>query len=545
MRKELYSRLRDINIPGLLSLSIVGSFQDAKKIDAVTDIDIVVLVENLDKNTFKKISSVFESLANKMSSPKELFYIENRRAPVKKKVVRNKKVIQLHLLLYDKGMLEDKKNNTWFFDWFYFGTNISGKDLVKVVDAPVCIGKDVLLKEFSFRKFALTGKESAYGEVFSFKKNSVFCETVEIDLTWEEYVEATCHAIIISFLNYLRFFDCKIKKNKSIMLRKAKNNIPLEYSNFLFDIFILKDKIKNGEQISKKELSYAKKKGVEFIEYLEKRVSSSHNNKVKICAIGDPHGDLKKIGNITKDVDLYLVTGDLGDASFFRKLVMGNVKKVEARDSMHDTKIKDVKRAYQRIHDSTLDILKYLSGLAPTYSIQGNVGIFTSRQVEETKNKEGIVIPNTRKIIDRSSDMHLVKNVVRKIGGLRVGFLEYFVDEGWVKRFGDKERIGKARKDSEKARRILERFGKVDVLVCHQPPFGFLDKVSSKYGAPKKWQGKHAGSKIILDYVRKFQPRYVFCGHIHEGEGKVKIGKSEVFNLGVGGSFVFEVKDKN
>ncbi len=33
---------------------------------------------------------------------------------------------------------------------------------------------------------------------------------------------------------------------------------------------------------------------------------------VKFCAVGDPHGDLKKIGRVSKDVDFYLVTGDLG-----------------------------------------------------------------------------------------------------------------------------------------------------------------------------------------------------------------------------------------
>ena len=62
-----------------------------------------------------------------------------------------------------------------------------------------------------------------------------------------------------------------------------------------------------------------------------------------------------------------------------------------------------------------------------------------------------------------------------------------------------------------------------------------FDKVSPKYNPPKDWIGKHAGSKVILDYIKKYQPKYVFCGHIHEGEGKAKIGKTEVYNLGVAG----------
>ena len=81
---------------------------------------------------------------------------------------------------------------------------------------------------------------------------------------------------------------------------------------------------------------------------------------------------------------------------------------------------------------------------------------------------------------------------------------------------------------------VLKRFGEIDILLCHQPPHGILDKVTAKF-APKHWKGKHAGSKTILDYIQKYHPKYVFCGHIHEGEGMRKIGASEVYNLGVCG----------
>lgn len=267
---------------------------------------------------------------------------------------------------------------------------------------------------------------------------------------------------------------------------------------------------------------------------------------VRFCAIGDPHGDLKKVRMAPKDVDFYLITGDLGDASYFRKLFMRSldegvsIKKCEKRGGL-----KDRKKAYLRLHKSTLDVLEYLARFAPTYSIQGNVGIITTSQAKKDTNKEGFRVGSTRKIIDESKDMHIIKNVVRRLGGLRVGFLEYFVDEGWVRRFGDKERMGKAKRMTGKAKRILERFGKVHILVCHQPPYGYLDRVSKEYGAPKKWWGKHAGSKVILDYIKKFQPRYVFCGHIHEGEGFAKVGESGVWNLGVGGFRVVEMDGKS
>jgi hypothetical protein len=43
----------------------------------------------------------------------------------------------------------------------------------------------------------------------------------------------------------------------------------------------------------------------------------------------------------------------------------------------------------------------------------------------------------------------------------------------------------------------------------HQPPYGILDKVTSKYGAPKAWYGRSAGSKTILKYtLEKKQDTY-------------------------------------
>jgi Icc-related predicted phosphoesterase len=264
---------------------------------------------------------------------------------------------------------------------------------------------------------------------------------------------------------------------------------------------------------------------------------------VKICAVGDPHGELEKIKKVSKDVDFYLVTGDLGKADLVRKKYFENIERMKKGLPEKELDLKTNKKIHDEIHYSTLGVLSYLSKYAPVYSIQGNVGIATVREARERSKEDGFENLATRKVIDDDSKMHLVKNSLRILGGLRIGFLEYFIDECWVREFKPedyKKRLKAAKKESKKARRVLKRFGKVDILVCHQPPYGILDKVNFS-GAPKGWKGKHAGSKVILDYVRKFQPRYVFCGHIHEGEGEKKVGKSEVFNLGIAGSKVVDL----
>jgi Icc-related predicted phosphoesterase len=262
---------------------------------------------------------------------------------------------------------------------------------------------------------------------------------------------------------------------------------------------------------------------------------------MKILAVGDPHGDIKKIKKIpTKGIDLILITGDLGKADFARQFNFENIKrKKEGLPELKYTKL-ETKKVYQEIYNSTLNVLKYFSNSVPTYSILGNVGndMIKDAEVKKDEKKFKVKLPYLSKGIGKLKDFYHVKNVVRNINCIRVGFLEYFVDTNWVYDFKPSnysKRLNEARKESSKVKKILNNFKNLDILVCHQPPYGYLDKVSAKYNLPRSWIGKHAGSKVILDYIKQYQPKYVFCGHIHEGEGRVKIGKTEVYNLGVAG----------
>ena len=238
---------------------------------------------------------------------------------------------------------------------------------------------------------------------------------------------------------------------------------------------------------------------------------------MKILVVGDPHGILSK--KIPKKIDLILITGDIGKADLARKIAFENANRRRnglpklKKDKQLDKKIK------AEINNSTINVLRYLSKSAKVYSIAGNVGV-----------------PNSKKF---NKNAKLIKNQLRNLNGLRVGFLEYFVDNCWIKEFGekDKKRIKKAQRETARAKKVLEKFDNLDILLCHQPPFGYLDKVNFP-GAPAHWKGKHAGSKVILDYIKKEQPRYVFCGHIHEAKGKTRIGKTEVYNVGSNGDYV-------
>ncbi len=63
------------------------------------------------------------------------------------------------------------------------------------------------------------------------------------------------------------------------------------------------------------------------------------------------------------------------------------------------------------------------------------------------------------------------------------------------------------------------------VLICHAPPHGSaLDRVRD---------GLHAGSRSVREFVDRYQPEYLFCGHIHEAEGThAEIGRTKAINVG-------------
>lgn len=73
----------------------------------------------------------------------------------------------------------------------------------------------------------------------------------------------------------------------------------------------------------------------------------------------------------------------------------------------------------------------------------------------------------------------------------------------------------------------LENFAKLEpqVLICHAPPLNTaLDCIRT---------GLHAGSKAVREFIEKHQPRYFFCGHIHEAEGVViQMGATRAQNVG-------------
>ncbi|MBS3816865.1 MAG: metallophosphoesterase family protein [Candidatus Thermoplasmatota archaeon] len=78
----------------------------------------------------------------------------------------------------------------------------------------------------------------------------------------------------------------------------------------------------------------------------------------------------------------------------------------------------------------------------------------------------------------------------------------------------------------EKVRTFKERAVGADVLVFHQPPYGYLDEAS---------RGKHIGSKKLVSVVEELKPKLVLSGHVHEDRGTIREKGTVYMNPGPAG----------
>jgi Icc-related predicted phosphoesterase len=208
---------------------------------------------------------------------------------------------------------------------------------------------------------------------------------------------------------------------------------------------------------------------------------------MKICAIGDPHGSLDKITQIPlSDIDLILLTGDLGSASLMRKMAFDNIeRKKQGLDEIEYTP-KQEKKAFMEAYDSSIKLVKYLSKFAPVYTIFGNVES-SNKNTKKHSKEINLPLPYLYNDLNLIKNVKVINNRLVNFNGIRIGGLEYFIDTSWVRDFKPsdyKKRLSRAKKQTDKAKKILNRFESLDILLCHQPPYGVLDKVTAKF-APK------------------------------------------------------------
>jgi Icc-related predicted phosphoesterase len=273
------------------------------------------------------------------------------------------------------------------------------------------------------------------------------------------------------------------------------------------------------------------------------RRGQGEGRNVKLAVIGDPHGDLEKIQRIPLDgVDLVLMTGDLGRADILRKIAFKYIGASPNRFARGSPESDSFQQAFLDSYTTAVKLVQHVAQHCQVFTVTGNADL-TNYDIRKLSAQFGIDLPLLYDELKRIRNVRLIDNRLALFHGLRIGGIKYFTDISWAEEFelaGIPKIRERALRETAKAGNILVRFGRLDILVTHVPPYGILDTVDSNIARPE-WRGRHAGSKAVLQYIKRYQPGYVFCGHIHEAEGTEKIGQTTVYNLGKAGHWINHV----
>jgi Icc-related predicted phosphoesterase len=264
---------------------------------------------------------------------------------------------------------------------------------------------------------------------------------------------------------------------------------------------------------------------------------------MKLAVIGDPHGDLEKIRRIPLDgVDLVLMTGDLGRADILRKIAFKYVGGSQRRFLQGSPESEAFRQAFLDSYTTAVKLVQHVAQYCQVFTVTGNADL-NNYDIRKFSSQFRVELPLLYDTLKQIKNLRIIDNCLARYSGLRIGGIKYFTDISWAEEF-ELASIPKIRnramRDTAKVESTLARFGRVDILVTHVPPYGVLDTVNSNIARPE-WAGRHAGSKAILQYIKQYQPRYVFCGHIHEAEGTEKLGQTSIYNLGKAGHWINHV----
>lgn len=204
---------------------------------------------------------------------------------------------------------------------------------------------------------------------------------------------------------------------------------------------------------------------------------------MRIFATADLHGDIdqmRQLKSAAKDADLLLICGDIAGKNFDYDAKKGYGSIREAIFcTMPKTQEKDVKK---------LDA--YLKKLPiPSYYILGNDDWF------ETDSPHRLTQPTD-------------------VGGFTLVPFEYVGITPFT-----------TNREANENKLMYElcqlKTGKKTIIVAHIPPHGVCDIL---------FNGQHAGSKAVREWIYAHEPMLWLCGHIHESFGKGQIGNTSVYN---------------
>jgi Icc-related predicted phosphoesterase len=260
---------------------------------------------------------------------------------------------------------------------------------------------------------------------------------------------------------------------------------------------------------------------------------------MRILAIGDLHGKVPKGLNkkfIWKsEIDLILSPGDFyGNTT--GKYIIKNLFKLKRNkyglvgtESLVEVFGKEkVIKLVRKEASQGKNVLKKLNSLGvPVVLVYGN-----GDQTNLSPYKENIVISKIEDIVKKLENLKLIDYNLISFGDYDVfGFgCKYSRNPSKVKDKFLKKHLIKVINEERKQLQKIKKLRKT-ILLVHEPPFKILDKIRDPQSVR---YGQHIGDEILAQFLKEKQPLLCVCGHVHENQGKEKVGKTIVVNPGYG-----------
>jgi len=265
---------------------------------------------------------------------------------------------------------------------------------------------------------------------------------------------------------------------------------------------------------------------------------------MRILAIRDLHGKFPaKLKNLAKDVDLVIAVGDYAGIRGWYKYLNYLFKEVKNKVEMN--LIKSPKEFFGKEKYNLLikkDNLKAKKVLKSLNKLNKKV-IFVFGNADD----EWYEYPFDKKIwqvkksniqfykkLKNLSEITYSKTKFKNIAF--IGFGGYMDTDSMMqreKKNGDKNKIKRLISRRQKSKRrlfnIIEKTSGKRIFVFHYPPAKVFDKVNDK---KNPYHGETMGVDFFRQAIKKYNPSLVLCGHMHEYQGKTKIGKTLVVNPG-------------
>jgi len=254
---------------------------------------------------------------------------------------------------------------------------------------------------------------------------------------------------------------------------------------------------------------------------------------MKILVIGDFHGKFPmKLKKEAKKIDLIVSLGDFSPWTLIKDFFKHCYKtdkdlwEVVGKTKYKKSRIKDMKKGKE--------ILKQLNELpVPVVSVLGNYD-HPADDVSDMRKPQGQKYWKWdwerrnyfQKLIKTYKNIHYIDYKTFKFKDL------VFVGARGHS-FPGKVKSKAYKRHREILDKLFRKYKKSSIIfVTHIVPYNTkLDKITFK-NADKKVKGKHYGSKLIKRIISRWQPMLNVSGHMHENQGKCKIGKTLVINPG-------------